>query len=121
MFGHEPLSDAARDEQLRVLVGLGAEAKPFECVGDPDESAVALRKVSHMDEWRDVPRLVEIAGTPQPSRSFDELLEPQGPIVFQPTGFADLAGRRVGIFGYGIEGRAAVDLTARHGRVGHRR
>ncbi len=30
--------------------------------------------------------------------------------MFQPTGFADLAGRRVGIFGYGIEGRAAVDL-----------
>ena len=78
MFGHEPLSDAARDEQLRVLVGLGAEAKPFECVGDPDESAVALRKVSHMDEWRDVPRLVEIARDTSPSRSFDELLEPQG-------------------------------------------
>ncbi|MGC2486766.1 MAG: UDP-N-acetylmuramoyl-L-alanine--D-glutamate ligase [Acidimicrobiales bacterium] len=30
--------------------------------------------------------------------------------MFQPTGFADLAGRRVGIFGYGVEGRAAVDL-----------
>ncbi|MGC2168568.1 MAG: hypothetical protein WA580_05645, partial [Acidimicrobiales bacterium] len=28
IFGHEPLSDTARDEQLRVLVGLGAEAKP---------------------------------------------------------------------------------------------
>ena len=27
--------------------------------------------------------------------------------MFQPTGFADLAGLRVGIFGYGIEGRAA--------------
>ncbi|NNN08093.1 MAG: UDP-N-acetylmuramoyl-L-alanine--D-glutamate ligase [Acidimicrobiaceae bacterium] len=26
--------------------------------------------------------------------------------MFRPTGFADLAGRRVGIFGYGIEGRA---------------
>jgi UDP-N-acetylmuramoylalanine-D-glutamate ligase len=25
--------------------------------------------------------------------------------VFRPTGFADLAGRRVGIFGYGVEGR----------------
>lgn len=78
IFGHEPLSDTARDEQLRVLVGLGAEAKPFECVGDPDESAVALSKVCHMDEWRDVPRLVEIARDTSPSRSFDELLEPQG-------------------------------------------
>ncbi len=28
--------------------------------------------------------------------------------MFRPTGFADLAGRRVGIFGYGLEGRAAA-------------
>jgi UDP-N-acetylmuramoyl-L-alanine---L-glutamate ligase len=28
--------------------------------------------------------------------------------VSQPTGFADLAGRRVGIFGFGVEGRAAA-------------
>jgi UDP-N-acetylmuramoylalanine--D-glutamate ligase len=29
--------------------------------------------------------------------------------VFRPTGFAELAGKRVGIFGYGIEGRATAD------------
>ncbi len=28
--------------------------------------------------------------------------------VFRPTGFADLAGQRVGLFGYGVEGRAAA-------------
>jgi len=28
--------------------------------------------------------------------------------VFRPTGFANLAGKRVGIFGYGVEGRAAA-------------
>jgi UDP-N-acetylmuramoylalanine--D-glutamate ligase len=28
--------------------------------------------------------------------------------VFRPTGFADLAGKRVGIFGFGVEGRAAA-------------
>ncbi|MGC2167629.1 MAG: hypothetical protein WA580_00840, partial [Acidimicrobiales bacterium] len=78
IFGHEPLSDPAREEQLRVLVGLGADAKPFECVGDPDESAVALNEVSHLTEWRDVPRLLEIADDTLPTRSFDELLEPQG-------------------------------------------
>jgi UDP-N-acetylmuramoylalanine--D-glutamate ligase len=32
--------------------------------------------------------------------------------VFRPTGFADLAGRRVGVFGYGIEGRATVRRLA---------
>ncbi|HWD96862.1 MAG TPA: UDP-N-acetylmuramoyl-L-alanine--D-glutamate ligase [Acidimicrobiales bacterium] len=30
--------------------------------------------------------------------------------MFRPTGFADLAGRRVGIFGFGVEGRAAAAL-----------
>ncbi|MGH3733578.1 MAG: UDP-N-acetylmuramoyl-L-alanine--D-glutamate ligase [Acidimicrobiales bacterium] len=29
--------------------------------------------------------------------------------MFRPTGFADLAGRRVGIFGFGLEGRAAAE------------
>ena len=28
--------------------------------------------------------------------------------MFRPTGFADLAGRRVGVFGYGVEGHATV-------------
>lgn len=36
--------------------------------------------------------------------------------MFRPTGFADLAGKRVGIFGYGVEGRATqrriADLAA---------
>jgi UDP-N-acetylmuramoylalanine--D-glutamate ligase len=35
---------------------------------------------------------------------------PKDPAVFRPTGFADLAGRRVGIFGVGIEGRATAWL-----------
>jgi UDP-N-acetylmuramoylalanine--D-glutamate ligase len=30
------------------------------------------------------------------------------PVVFRPTGFADLAGKRVGIFGFGVEGRATA-------------
>ena len=32
--------------------------------------------------------------------------------MFRPTGFADLAGRRVGIFGYGVEGHAAARRLA---------
>lgn len=32
--------------------------------------------------------------------------------MFRPTGFADLAGKRVGIFGYGVEGRAAARRLA---------
>ena len=37
--------------------------------------------------------------------------------MFRPTGFNDLAGKRVGIFGYGIEGRAAAARLAQHAEL----
>jgi len=79
IFTREPLSDPARAEQLRTLVGLGDEHKPFECVGDPDESAVALTEVSHREEWRDVTELDELAKELRTERELSDLLEPQGP------------------------------------------
>jgi hypothetical protein len=78
IFAAEPLSDPRLDESLRSLIGLGLEHKPFECVGDPDESAVALRYVSQLATWADVPRLGELARLTSPDRDIDELLEPQG-------------------------------------------
>jgi hypothetical protein len=78
IFSSEPLSDPARNEQLRTLVGLGAEHKPFECVGDPDESAVALTDVSHHEEWRDVTALSDLAHELRTEREVSDLLEPQG-------------------------------------------
>jgi hypothetical protein len=78
IFDSEPLSDPAREAQLRTLVGLGAEHKPFECVGDPDESAVALTDVSHREEWRDVSALDELARELRTEREVADLLEPQG-------------------------------------------
>jgi hypothetical protein len=79
IFDSEPLSDPARADQLRTLVGLGAEHKPFECVGDPDESAVALTEVSHHEEWRDVTALDDLAHELRTERELSDLLEPQGP------------------------------------------
>ena len=79
IFHHEPLSDDRREAQLRVLVGAGVDVKPFECVGDPDESAVALARVAELDEWRDVARLGDLAREVSPDRTFEELLDPQGP------------------------------------------
>ncbi len=78
IFDAEPLSDARLDPSLRSLIGLGLEHKPFECVGDPDESAVALRFVSQLPEWHDVTRLGELARLTPRDRAFDELLEPEG-------------------------------------------
>ena len=76
IFKAEPLSNPRLDSALRSLVGLGLAHKPFECVGDPDESAVALRHVSQMPQWSDVERLEELARLASPDRDFAELLQP---------------------------------------------
>lgn len=79
IFQAEPLANPDLAEQLTSLVGLGEQHKPFECVGDPDESAVALERVASMDEWSDVALLKDLARRASPDRTLDELLEPQGP------------------------------------------
>ena len=79
IFSSEPLSDPDRAEQFRTLVGLGAEHKPFECVGDPDESAVALSEVSRLEEWSDVPALGDLAQEVRTTRLLSDLVEPEGP------------------------------------------
>ena len=78
IFASEPLSNSAREAQLRTLVGLGEDHKPFECVGDPDESAVALTEVSRLEEWRDVTVLRDLADELRTERLLSDLLEPQG-------------------------------------------
>jgi len=79
MLGGEPLADVRRETQLRTLVGLGERHKPFECVGDPDESAVALARVCELAEWRDVAHLHEISRSAPARAAFDDLLTPLGP------------------------------------------
>ena len=79
IFHHEPLGDEGLNEQLRVLVGVGTVYKPFECVGDPEESAAALKRVSQLDEWRDESRLAALAGQSKAVSSFESLLEKEGP------------------------------------------
>jgi len=79
IFHHEPLSDERLNEQLRVLVGVGVAFKPFECVGDPDESAAALERVSQLEEWHDESRLALLADETTVSRPFEALLDQEGP------------------------------------------
>ncbi len=78
IFNAEPVADPRLDASLRSLIGLGHGHKPFECVGDPDESAVALEFISALEEWHDVPRLSELARLCGADRDFTDLLEPQG-------------------------------------------
>ncbi len=79
IFGSEPLANPERRDQLEVLVGLGATPKPFECVGDPHESAAALAAVAADPAWADVDYLHEVAVRLNSPKSLDELLTPRGP------------------------------------------
>ena len=78
IFKTEPLANPSLQNQLATLVGLGSEHKPFECVGDPDESAAALLKVAADPAWSDVQHLVDIATRLSRANTFDTLLELQG-------------------------------------------
>jgi len=78
IFGSEPLISPELLPALESLVGIGLEHKPFECVGDPDESAAALVEIAHRPQWADSPALAALAARVQPTRSFAQLLEPQG-------------------------------------------
>ncbi len=77
-LGVEPTSDPARFEQLRTLVGLGDERKPFECVGDPGECSVALRALADDPAWRDVDNVRQLASLVSTDVSLPELLQPLG-------------------------------------------
>ena len=79
IFHGEPLADPARRAQLEALVGLGETPKPFECVGDPDESGVALRAVASSPAWRDVAHLADVAARVRANATLDDLIAPQGP------------------------------------------
>ena len=78
IFGSEPLANVALTDQLATLVGLGLDNKPFECVGDPDESAVALVEIAQRPEWADVAHLRALVQRVSPDRSLSELLAPLG-------------------------------------------
>jgi hypothetical protein len=51
-FGHNMLDDGAQVDGFAELCGLGAH-KPFECVGEIEESAATLRHLGGMPDWRD--------------------------------------------------------------------
>jgi len=78
ILGSEPLASNERRSQLEILVGLGDERKPFECVGDPAESAVALRELMANNEWRNEKNIAELGVLVAPDETMEELLQSRG-------------------------------------------
>ena len=75
------------------------------------------RASAQSPQWRDVPHLARRRAPRPPRRATLTTSRPRKDRrVYRPTGFADLAGRRVGVFGFGVEGRAAARAAARAGR-----
>ena len=92
--GHEPLEDTTNRTRFESLVGLGGDAKPFECVGDTDECATAARWAAARPDRADntiLAHLRHALGGTGPAVAPDEtlLLGPRGshriPDLYAPT------------------------------------
>lgn len=79
IFQSEPLANPALKDQLAALVGIGLDHKPFECVGDPSESALALTITSASEQWADVTHVRELALLASCDVEASEMFEPRGP------------------------------------------
>lgn len=70
--------------------------KPFECVGERRESAVAIRLLSAQDEWRDSPVVTALADGARAAVSDDDvdaLLAPDPALAFPDQEVADCVAR----------------------------
>lgn len=70
LFGQDMLADSAQEEGFAELCGLSAY-KPFECVGEVEESALLMQKLARMPEWASAATVQKLA--PQlDGTNFDE-------------------------------------------------
>ena len=82
IFGGNPLADPRLTSGFAELWDL--DAKPFECVAELAESAVAMAWLSTADGWRDHAVVVALAGDADRTATkldaaMDDLLRPSGP------------------------------------------
>ena len=86
IFGANLLADEAQLAGYRALLGIGS-SKPFECVGEIEESQAAVVRLGELAPWREavvVQRLLtEIDG---PLLPWSQVLDRQGP-SYAPEGF----------------------------------
>ena len=87
-FGRNMLDDAVQIDGFAELCGLQAH-KPFECVGEVEESATTLAHLATMPAWHDT-AVVRALAPRVPSGDFATLLRPRGPHLVPPRYLAML-------------------------------
>jgi hypothetical protein len=90
IFGRDLFADPAQVPGYLELLGIDAH-KPFECVGEVEESLVALTMLGDDPQWRDAPVITALRAAVPASAwaaaSRDEVLTPGGP-TFVPPAYA---------------------------------
>ncbi|MEW2386607.1 hypothetical protein AB0873_31920 [Micromonospora sp. NPDC047707] len=90
IFGGDLLADPVQLPGYRELLGVDGH-KPFECVGEVEESVVALSLLAEQEQWRDAPvvrALVDaVPETAWQAATTSDVLTPGGP-TFTPTVYA---------------------------------
>ncbi|MCA2218551.1 hypothetical protein [Jidongwangia harbinensis] len=88
IFGLDLFADPAQLPGYLELLGIDAH-KPFECVGEVEESLVALTLLSEQEQWRDAPVLTALRAAVPASAwiaaSADDVLTPGGPTYVPPA------------------------------------
>jgi hypothetical protein len=90
--GAEPLADPARRDQFRTLLGLTADDKPFECVGDVGECRASALLAANRPDRTATTLLLELASdaaaadpSPDPLGRARAQLTPDGPHHVPPA------------------------------------
>ncbi|TNH24771.1 hypothetical protein FHG89_24400 [Micromonospora orduensis] len=88
IFGGDLLADPEQIPGYRELLGVDGH-KPFECVGEVEESVVALGLLAEQDQWRDAPvirALVDaVPATAWSAVADSDVFTPGGPNHIPPT------------------------------------
>ena len=88
IFGTDLLADPAQLAGFEELLGIDAH-KPFECVGEVEESVVALKMLAADPQWADAPVVTRLAAKVPAdawaSASAGEVLTPGGPNYLPPA------------------------------------
>ncbi|WP_428964703.1 hypothetical protein [Micromonospora fluostatini] len=90
IFGGDLLADERQLPGYRELLGVDGH-KPFECVGEVEESVVALGLLAEQDQWRDAPVVRALVdAVPEPAwatAARSDVFTPGGP-TFVPAAYA---------------------------------